>query len=203
MTAPIDMGPHGVDCAGCGAVAGVYCTRKGKPRRGYCRERWDAVAPKPALDPMDFRQAARSWRGRISPYAKVDPRRDSMMWLMRQTGLYTFRTIAEAFGVSIDRCRQIIMRREGEVAGAAKREQLKPSCAATQRLAAAGALPPVDHHESAYYWPLPHQEQRELERQAERAAKRHKRIRLSTTRRAADLEAIEANPDRPAPVRLP
>lgn len=176
MTAKINMGPHGVDCAGCAAVAGRYCTkRNGQPRMGYCRERWDAARGRTPDPMLEFRRTAIGHGGRrrgvgVGSHAKVDPRRDSMIWLMRQSGAYTYRALGKLFGISTDRVRQIVGTRDREIRESSAREVRRPSSAATRRLIAAGAIADLSNgYEDLVPFPFPHDEQRELARQAKRA----------------------------------
>ena len=72
---------------------------------------------------------------------KSDPRRLAAMWLLKIQGA-TLTEIAAAFEISRARVGQIIQRVEHDIEAATRREIRRPTMAATQRLAAAGALPP-------------------------------------------------------------
>lgn len=69
-----------------------------------------------------------------------DCRRNQMIWLLRKQGA-SVRKVGVAFGLSGTRVEQIVSLEDRRINEHARKEQLKPSLAATERLIAAGALP--------------------------------------------------------------
>jgi hypothetical protein len=70
----------------------------------------------------------------------VDNRRNQMIWLLRTQGLQA-RAVGDAFDLSVERVRQIIIREDHGINFHSRNEQLHPTMKATERLIAAGALP--------------------------------------------------------------
>lgn len=105
-----------------------------------------------------------------SKQSKADPRRNAMMWVLRQlhdhaeqclVRFSSYPALGAGFGISGQMIRHHVMKQDNMIGYAAAMETAVPTMAATQRLAAAGALRGGDLHLyeieiPPHDWPLTH-----------------------------------------------
>lgn len=129
-----------------------------------------------------------------SHWTRFDPRRNLMMWVTHFT--VTLSSLARHFGISRERCRQIIDKQWREIALESSREALFPKTPATRRLVRVGALTPFDAKKRGEMppdtWPVTRH--REQDRAALRPEAPIARVKVRT-------EAPSANPS-PLPSKL-
>lgn len=120
------------------AVLADFYEQHGQPSRAtlWRAQLASAKDPEPRYVPHDVPDL----QTRERRFQDPDPRRNQMIWLLRKLDL-SVRTVAAAFDLSATRIAQIVGHEDRRIRMHAKKEQLRPTLKATERLVVAGALP--------------------------------------------------------------